>query len=241
MKALTIDDKPRARREMSRLLGIYRPQWQILEAGSVDEALAVLEEVSPGVIFLAADMPGKDGFQLLEQRTNALPPVVLTSNGAHHAAKAFDYQVLDYLLKPVDPERFLGALERVEECTRREESAVCTNDGARGPGDHLLISDQYRCWFIAVGDIAAIESDGNYARLIGPAGNPMVPRTLDYMEGRLDPKLFFRANRKMIINVSRITAVRRVGAGQYAADIEPIGQVEFSRRQSQVFRQKFGF
>lgn len=239
MKALAIDDEPLARREIARLLGVHRPGWELLEAASVEDALPMMDGAPPDVVFLDIEMPGSDGFTLLERRGKAVPPVIVTSAHSHHAIRAFDFHVLDYLLKPVEPERLALAVDRLEEFHRQEHSSA--SEALRHLGDHLLVSDQARCWFIALRDIVAMESDGNYARLLGPPGRPMVPRSLDHLESRLDPKVFFRANRKVIINVQRIQSLRRLATGQFSAEMEGIGLVEFSRRQSQEFRQRFGF
>lgn len=239
MKALSIDDEPLARRELARLLGVHRPDWEFLEASSVEDALPLIDGMPPDVVFLDIEMPGLDGFTLLERRGKSVPPVIITSAHSHHAIRAFEFHVLDYLLKPVEPERLAVAVDRLEDFHR--EDSQPTPDGLRHLGDHLLVSDQARCWFVALRDVIAIESEGNYARLLGPAGRPLVPRSLDHLESRLDPKVFFRANRKLIINVQRIQSLRRLPNGQFVTEVEGMGVVEFSRRQSQEFRQRFGF
>lgn len=240
MKALAIDDEALARRELARLLQTQRPGWKMLEAASVHEAMPVLEDGSPSVIFLDIEMPGADGFTLLERRGESLPPVIIVSAHSHHAVRAFEFRVLDYLLKPIEPDRLEASLRRLEETIAPEQGG---GDGepVRQLGDHLLISEATRCWFVALKDIAGIESDGNYVRLLGPTGHPMVPRSLDYFEARLDPKVYFRANRRMIINIHRINGLKRLPGGHYAAEVAGLGAVEFSRRQSQEFRQRFGF
>ena len=239
MKTLAIDDEFHARQEIARLVELHRPDWTVLGAGSVDEALPLIEAENPDLIFLDIMMPGADGFSLWSRRDRPLPPVIIVSAYAEHALRAFEFHVLDYLLKPIEPGRFAKSIARFEEFLR--EDGATAHGGLRQLSDHLLICDQARCWFVAIREIAAIESDGNYGRLLGPAGQPMVPRTLDYFEEHLDPKVFFRANRKTIINVQRISGLRRKANGQFTAEIEPLGTVIFSRRQSQIFRQQFGF
>lgn len=211
----------------------------MLEAASVHEAMPVIEDELPSVIFLDIEMPGADGFTLLERHRDSLPPVIIVSAHSHHAVRAFEFRVLDYLLKPIEPERLEASLRRFEESGLPEESGE--NEPVRQLGEHLLISEASRCWFVALKDIAAIESDGNYVRLLGPVGHPMVPRSLDYFEARLDPRVYFRANRRMIINIHRINGLKRLPGGHYAAEVAGLGAVEFSRRQSQEFRQRFGF
>src|SRR3954466_5303556 len=214
MKALIIDDERLARNELRRLLAVH-PDIEIVgEAVDVQDALKKIADLKPALIFLDVQMPGADGFSLLEQLELPLPAVIFTTAYDEFAVKAFEFSALDYLLKPVDPNRLVAALEKL----RPAGSAVPLGAGARrlaaspvplGAGasrltleDKVFVREGDRCWFVPVKNLRLLESEGNYTRLHFDEHKPQLFRSLTAMEERLDPKSFFRANRKQVINLT---------------------------------------
>jgi two-component system, LytTR family, response regulator len=231
MKALLIDDERLARTELRRLLEKH-PDIEIVgEARDSEEALAQIARLEPELLFLDIQMPGANGFELLE-KLDRVPLVIFTTAYDEYALKAFEVSALDYLLKPVAPERLAAALTKIGGVKPR--SAVS--------GDQqIFVKDGERCWFVAVGDIVLLESEGNYTRLYFGGHRPLVLRSLNYLEERLDPALFFRASRKHILNLKFIETMDAWANGGFLVRLKGNFEVELSRRQAQKFKEAMSF
>ena len=239
MKALLIDDERLARNELRRLL-VAHPDIEIVgEAVDVEDAAAKVAALKPGLLFLDVQMPGADGFSLLERLEPPLPAVIFTTAYDEFAVKAFEFNALDYLLKPVDPNRLIAALERL----RHHESAG-PGAGPGGPPARLALEDKVfvregdRCWFVAVKNIRLLESEGNYTRLHFDDHKPQLFRSLTAMEERLDPRSFFRANRKQVINLTWVEGIEPWFSGGLLVKLKGGLTIELSRRQAQDFRER---
>jgi len=227
MKALIIDDERLARIELRRLLEKH-PEVEIAgEARDAETALAQIGSLAPELLFLDIQMPGANGFELLEQ-LDRVPLVIFTTAYDEYALKAFEVNALDYLLKPVAPERLSAALAKLS--TVKQRPAVA--------GDQqIFVKDGERCWFVALRDIVLLESEGNYTRLYFGGQKPLVLRSLNYLEDRLDPALFFRASRKHILNLKFIEAIDAWATGGFLVRLKGNFEVEMSRRQAQKFKE----
>jgi two-component system LytT family response regulator len=231
MKAMIIDDEPLARRELGRLL-LEFPWVEIVgEAGQIVEAAEKIETLTPELLFLDIQMPGGSGFDLLA-RLEHLPQVIFTTAHSEHAVRAFEVNALDYLLKPVEPERLAAALTRI----KRAGEAQAPLAGA--PLEQLFVRDGPRCWFIPLREVRLLTADGNYVRLLWGKLQPLLGRPLTLLEQRLDPKHFFRANRSQIINLDFIEGVEVGVNGRLHVQLRDGGpEVEISRRQARRFRE----
>jgi two-component system LytT family response regulator len=231
MKAMIVDDEPLARRELRRLL-LEFPWVEIVgEAGQIVEAAEKIETLSPELVFLDIQMPGGSGFDLLA-RSEHLPQVIFTTAHSEHAVRAFEVNALDYLLKPVEPERLAAALTRI----KRGDGAQAPLAGA--PLEQLFVRDGPRCWFIPLREVRLLTADGNYVRLLWGKLQPLLGRPLTLLEQRLDPKHFFRANRSQIINLDFIESVEVGVNGRLHVQLRDGGpEVEISRRQARRFRE----
>jgi two-component system LytT family response regulator len=162
MKSLIIDDERLARKELIRLLEPYKEIEIAAEASNVDEALDLIGTLSPELLFLDINMPGKSGFDLLESLDRS-PKVIFTTAYDEHAVKAFDYNALDYLMKPIAPERLAEAVKKVLEKTQKEHPSLL------GPiltgEDQVFVKDGDNCWFVKLAEVRLFESVGNYVRL----------------------------------------------------------------------------
>ncbi len=239
MKALLIDDERLARNELRRLLAIH-PDIEIVgEAVDVEDAAQKVAGLKPGLLFLDVQMPGADGFSLLERIEPPLPAVIFTTAYDEFAVKAFEFNALDYLLKPVDPNRLIAALERL----RHHENAL-PGETAAGQLRRLTLEDKVfvregdRCWFVPVKNIRLLESEGNYTRLHFDDQKPQLFRSLTAMEERLDPRSFFRANRKQVINLTWVEGIEPWFSGGLLVKLKGGLKVELSRRQAQDFRER---
>lgn len=239
MKALLIDDERLARNELRRLLKAH-PDIEIageaVDAGDAQEKIAALK---PELLFLDIQMPGDDGFTLLEKLEPPLPLVIFTTAYDEFAVKAFEFNALDYLLKPVDPNRLVAALEKLRPRTGRPGSGETAPGRDRlAPEDKVFVRDGERCWFVPVKNIRLLESEGNYTRLHFDDQKPQLFRSLTAMEGRLDPWHFFRANRKQVINLAWVEGIEPWFSGGLLVKLKGGLKVELSRRQAQEFREK---
>ena len=231
MKAVLIDDEAPARRELRGLLAEF-PWIQIVgEAANIAQAEVTIEATNPQLVFLDIQMPGGSGFDLLT-RLEHLPKVIFTTAHDEHAVPAFEINALDYLLKPIHPARLASALGRIN----HDQSA---DPPQAGPAlEQLFVRDGPRCWFVPLRDVRLLTSDGDYVRLSWNKLQPLIGRALSAIEQRLDPKTFFRANRRQIINLNFIESVELGSNGRLHVQLREGPEVEISRRQASLFKQK---
>ena len=229
MKALIVDDELPARRELRRMLAGF-PWIEIVgEAGNVDEAARKVETLSPGLLFLDIQMPGGSGFDLLT-RLDYLPQVIFTTAHDEHAVRAFEVNALDYVLKPIDPERLAAAIARV-----KAAPTVAAPDAVL---EQIFVKDGPRCWFVPLSEVSLLTSEGNYVRLLWGNRRPLLGRALVGLEQRLDPKRFFRANRRQILNLDFVEGVETGLGGRLHVQLREGPEVEISRRQARLFRMR---
>ena len=239
MKALIIDDERLARNELRRLLAEFADVEIAGEAANAKQARPLIAEQKPDVIFLDVQMPGESGLELLDSLEPPVPDVIFTTAYDEFAVKAFELNALDYLLKPVDPARLTTAIERLR--TRRAAAVSAPDKPSRerlAAEDKVFVREGDRCWFVEVGSIRLLESEGNYTRVHFDSAQPQLFRSLNAMEERLDPKYFFRANRRQIINLAWIDQIEPWFSGGLLVHLKGGAQVELSRRQAQEFRER---
>ena len=239
MRALIVDDERLARNELRRLLAAHADIEIVGEAVDAEDAGGKVAALRPELLFLDVQMPGADGFSLLEQLEPPLPLVVFTTAYDEFALKAFEFNALDYLLKPVDPNRLVAALEKV-----RLRGPGPAGGSAAVPAHRLTLEDKVfvregeRCWFVPVKNIRLLESEGNYTRLYFDDQKPQLFRSLSAMEERLEPRHFFRANRKQVINLAWVEGIEPWFSGGLLVKLKGGLKVELSRRQAQDFRER---
>ena len=239
MKALLIDDERLARNELRRLLAAHADIEIAGEAVNVDDALAKIAALKPDLLFLDVQMPGADGFTLLEQLEPPLPAVIFTTAYDEFAVKAFEFNALDYLLKPVDPNRLVAALEKLRNRPSEEgEPGESLPKHRLSLEDKVFVREGDRCWFVPLKNIRLLESEGNYTRVHFDDSKPQLFRSLTAMEERLDSKHFFRANRKQVINLAWVDGIEPWFSGGLLVRLKGGLKVELSRRQAQDFRER---
>jgi two-component system LytT family response regulator len=218
VKALIVDDERLARQELKRLLASH-PEVQVAgEARTGEEALAFIRRHAPDVLFLDIHMPGMSAFDLLE-KLDDVPQLIFTTAYDTYALKAFDAGALDYLVKPVAPNRLAAALAKLRPPAPPSRL------------NQVFVKENERCWLVQVAEIYLLESEGNYTRLYFGKERPLILRSLSALEQRLDPALFFRAGRKHIVNLKWIESVEPNIAGSLLVKLKSGAQIEMSRRQ----------
>jgi len=237
MKAIIVDDERLARNELRRLLAEFTEVEIVDEAANVDEGVEKIRQHDPDVVFLDIQMPGKTGFDLLEELDRS-PRVIFTTAYDEYAIKAFEFNALDYLLKPIEPARLAEAIKKIKvEKKEDEELELKLVSKLLKADDQVFVKDGDRCWFVKLEEVRLFESEGNYVRLFFRDQKPLILKTLNYLDERLDGRTFFRANRKHIINLKYIENIEPWLNGGLLVKMKDGKKVEVSRRQSIKFKE----
>jgi two-component system LytT family response regulator len=235
MKALIIDDERLARKELTNLLQEY-PEIDIVgEAVNAEDAIEKIEALKPDLLFLDIQMPGKTGFELLQMLDN-VPEVIFTTAYDEYALKAFDFNALDYLLKPIEPDRLKEAINKLLKRAQPEEG-ITVDEKKLGPSDRVFVKDGDKCWFVKLENIRLFESDGNYIKIYFDNFKPMIHKSLNALDERLDDRAFFRASRKHIINLTWVESIESWFNGGLMVVLRGGDKVEVSRRQAARFKE----
>lgn len=235
MRALIVDDERLARKELITLLEEH-PMIEIVgEAMNADEALNMINDLNPDLLFLDIQMPGKTGFQLLEM-LDSVPLVVFTTAYDEFALKAFEVNALDYLLKPIQPERLSETVSKLAEKESARTVATRGPEKKLGLHDQVFVKDGDRCWFVSLANVRLFESDGNYIKVYFDANRPMIHKSLNALDEKLDERAFFRASRKHIVNLSWVEGIEPWFNGGLMVRLRGGDKVEVSRRQAAKFK-----
>lgn len=236
MKIVIVEDSRLARQELRTLLAAIPDAEVIGEAAELAAAREAVERLQPDLLLLDVELPGATGFDLLDQLEH-LPLVVFTTAYDQHALAAFERNALDYLLKPIAPDRLEAALAKARE-RLRPTPASQGPAVVKGADDMVFLRDGERCWFVRLGDIAGFEATGNYAQAWFQGQRPLINRTLTSLEDRLDPQLFFRASRSHLVNLRWVQAIEPWHNDGYRVTLRDGHQVEVSRRQAKLLRER---
>ena len=233
IKVIIVEDSRLARNELKELIKLHPELDVIAEAENVDTAYELITQLQPQLIFLDINMPEKDGFALLEMLED-VPAVVFTTAFDEYAIKSFEYNALDYLLKPINQKRFSDAVEKVKDKIAAQEAAAVQylNENSQ-----IFIKDGEKCWLVKISDIYIFEIVGNYTRVYFKDCKPLIYKSLNQVEERLPNNLFFRANRQQIVNLQYIKSVDNWFNGKLKATVLSGAEVEISRRQSALFKE----
>ncbi len=232
MKAIIVDDERLARNELKSLLAEF-PEVEIVEeCDSAQSAIVAVDKLKPDVVFLDIHMPGKDGFGVLEE-LDYMPHVVFITAYDEYAIKAFDVNALDYLLKPIENDRLKAAIEKV----KAELVEPVLESDKLGMNNQVFVKDGDRCWFVNLSDVPMFESEGNYVRVYFDDNKPLILKSLNNLANKLDENVFFRANRKFIINLNWIDSIENWFNGGLMVKLKNGEQVEISRRQASKLKE----
>jgi two-component system LytT family response regulator len=243
LRALIVDDERLARKELAGLLTHYDQVIVVDEAVNADDALEKIEKHNPDVVFLDIQMPGKTGFDLLEM-LDSTPRIIFTTAYDEYALKAFEVNALDYLLKPIREERFRESMQKLlhEEKDKLNSRAMPSSEeetrNKLGLEDQVFVKDGDKCWFVKLASVRLFESDGNYIKVYFDSYRPMIHKSLNALDEKLDGRFFFRASRKHIINLSWIENIEPWFNGGLIVKLKGGEKVEISRRQASKFKDK---
>ena len=239
IRAIIIDDERLARNELKKLLMDFPEIEVISEAANASEGIEQIENLNPELVFLDIQMPGKTGFDMLGE-LDKTPHVIFTTAYDEYALKAFEVNALDYLVKPVEPKRLADAIQKLHLQDEREPNqmqGLNVNRSILSEQDQVFVKDGERCWFVKLTDIRLFESVGNYAKVYFGPNKPLILKSLNALEERLDEKTFFRANRKHIVNLRLIDKVEPYVNGGLLLEMKGGEKIEVSRRQTVKFKE----
>jgi len=208
------------------------------EAANAEEGITKIEAQNPDLIFLDIQMPGRTGFDMLSSLEKS-PNVIFTTAYDEYALKAFEVNALDYLLKPVEPKRLADAIQKLHFIETKESlgNGENVNKSLLTENDQVFVKDGERCWFVKLSDIRLFESVGNYAKVFFGNNKPLILKSLNALEERLDEKMFFRANRKHIVNLRLIEKIEPYFNGGLLLELKGGEKIEVSRRQTVKFKE----
>jgi len=251
VRILIVDDEPAARRGVKLLLAGVPQAVVVGEVGDGPEAVRQIEQLRPDVVFLDVQMPGCDGFEVIQRvGPAAMPAVVFVTAYDEHALRAFDVSAVDYLLKPYEDARFHAALARAREEVRRRRAgdlgarlerliaafergpAPAAAPGADAPAalaDRILIKSSGEIYFLKTEEIDWIEAEGDYMKFHAGGRAHLLRETMARLEARLDPRRFIRIHRSTIVNVDRVRKMSPAFAGEYAVILHDGTKLRLSR------------
>ncbi|MCX7728016.1 MAG: LytTR family DNA-binding domain-containing protein [Bacteroidia bacterium] len=238
MKVVIVDDERLSREELKKLLKKNHPEVEVIaECVNAEEGKQKIEELKPDLVFLDIEMPDKTGFEMLNE-INAIPDVVFISAYDEYAIKAFEFQALDYILKPIDAQRLADCIRKYQ-VKEEKENQVVTKTDKLNKDARVFMKDGDRCWFVALKDIILFESLGNYVKVHLSDSHPVIFNSLNALEERLPSDMFFRANRKFIINLFHVTSISTWVNNGYIVKLSNGAEIDLSRRQSVRFKELF--
>ncbi len=241
LRVLVVDDEAPARRKVLRLLREESGVQVVGESESGEEAVAAIQKQRPDLVFLDVQMPGLDGFGVIQSLSAAkaeIPRVIFITAHDRFALRAFEVHAFDYLLKPVSGERFREALERARTLhaqpadgfASRLQAMIEQLQREKTFPDRLLIHEDARAIFVPIKDIVWIEADRNYALLHCGKKTHTLRSTLDSLQSALDPKLFVRVNRGTLVQLDAIRELLPWFHGEYKVILQDNTELRWSRR-----------
>lgn len=231
MNCLVVEDSRLARKELVQQLTALQTFDEIRVVTNAEEALAAVADAVPDVLFLDIHLPGKDGFELLEE-LDLVPRVIFTTAYDEYAIRSFEHNTIDYLLKPISPARLEKAVDKLL-------AHVSSGREVKSSRDQIFVRDGERCWFVSLGDIRLFESVGNYVRVYFGSNQPLIHKSLSALEAILDENIFYRVNRQQMINLTYVEKVDTWFSDTLKITLRTGEEIEVSRRQSSRLRKLF--
>ncbi len=233
MKSFIVEDSRLARVELHELLKSHKHIQICGEASNPRDALPMLIEQRPELLFLDINMPGKNGFELL-QELNYEPKVIFITAHAEYALRSFEFSTIDYLLKPITAERLKTALDKLSIQDHNDKTQTLLS-----PNSRVLLRSGERCHWVCLQDIHYFESTGNQTKVYWESQDTVIPRALSSIEARLPDEMFFRANRQQILNINAIKKIDSWFNKGYTIELKSGANIEVSRRHAMRFKDLF--
>jgi len=242
-RALIVDDEREARHRLARLLAAHSDEIGVAgEANDGPSAVGMIEKARPDIVFLDIEMPGLDGFGVLDSLPREQWPVVIfvTAYG-HYATRAFDVHALDYLLKPVTAKRLADCVARLREmrpAAQRARLEEARRDNR--PLERLMARSASKLLVVNVDDVIAFQSDDKLVFARTPQGRFVLNITMKELEERLNAQSFCRVHKQAIVQISHAREVHSLAGGHYLLKLSDGSDVQIGRNYAKDFRARFG-
>lgn len=244
LKALIADDEPLARERLRFLLSVDDEIEIISECRNGREVIAALKEKPPDILFLDIQMPARGGFDVIEQIGAAnMPITVFVTAHNHYALKAFEVHALDYLTKPIEPERLRKTLARVKERVASKTALMAQEQlkavfeslqsasppGSRGYPKRLLVRNGTKDVLVSLDEVESIEAADYYSCLHVGARSYLLREPIKQLAGTLDPGKFVRVHRSAIVNIAQVREIVREGRSEGAVVLHSGQRLKMSK------------
>lgn len=229
IKALIVEDSELARLELKTQLKTHSHIELIGEAADVSEAVEMITRLSPDVVFMDIDLPGGNAFDILQQLV-IVPKLIFVTAYENFALDAFEHNSIDYLLKPIKSDRLAKAIGKLD-----AHFTETTHKIARD--SQFFVKDGDQCWLVKLSDVRYLEAVGNYSKIYFKDQSPLVYRSLNSIEERVEDNILFRANRKQLVNLKFVKSIEAGEGGMLYLTLECGAELEVSRRQASKFKQ----
>lgn len=223
IKAILVEDSELARIELKNLLKKRKDISLLGEAINGKQAINLINKENPDVVFMDIHLPDMDGFDILNE-LNAIPQLIFTTAYDEYAIKSFEYNTLDYLLKPVKEDRLNKAIDKI--IIQKNKAPILSSDNS------IFIKDSDKCYIAKLQDVSLFETTGNYTKVFFNGKSPLLHKSLNTIENRLDKNVFFRINRQQMINVNHIIDTKIWFKSKLRLTLSCQKEVEVSERQS---------
>ena len=250
IRTLIVDDESLVRERLRSMLATDPAIEIIAECYNGRDAIEAINLHSPDLVFLDVEMPGIDGFGVLEAlQPDRIPTIIFVTAYDQYAVRAFEVYALDYLLKPFDQERFDKALDRAKTQISSERSDALSQrilsalEEIKTRPVHLerlVIKMNGHVFFIKAEEIDWLEAEGNYVRLHAGKESYLLRDTISALESQLDPKKFIRVHRSAIVNIDRITELQPWFHGEYRIILTEGVQLTLSRTYREKLHELLG-
>ena len=232
IKSIIVEDSELARIELTHFLSGLKEIEIIASASTGAEAIQLINDLRPDLIFLDIHLPDMNGFEMLNE-VFVTPQIIFTTAYDEYAIKSFEVSAIDYLLKPIRASRLQAAIEKVEARISEKPQLSLQNS--------IFIKDSENYFIAKLKDVELFHTDGNYTKVCFNSESPLLHKSLNQIERQLDSAFFFRINRQQIVNIQHIVHVEKWFKGKLKLQLTSGKEVEVSERQSVKLKQQLSF
>jgi len=240
IRSIIIEDEQHSQKTLANFLGKYCTQVELVAiAATVKSAVEEINKHKPDLIFLDIDLPDGTGFEMLTQLPQPWPRIIFVTAYNQYAVKAFQISAIDYILKPVDPELLIKAIEKVQQYAESPESqskkiAALTENTLTGKLNKMALPTQQGIQLVKIDEIVRFEADGNYTTIfLMNKSKHLVSKKIKEFEGMLENTYFFRIHQSHIVNLQLIDRYIKGEGGTVI--LEDGTQLEVARRRKDDF------